>query len=420
MLTNSHINFKSLIARRTFMENLFKLLSEHYNEMVDIRRHLHQHPELSFQEVETPRFIADYHRKLGHHVRTEVGGRGVVATLKGGKPGKTVAIRADFDALPIQEENDLPYKSTVPGVMHACGHDGHTATLLVLAKALNRIQEQMEGTIVFIHQHAEEQVPGGAIAMIKDDCLEGVDVIFGTHLWSTVPFGKITHRVGPIMAAADNFNIKVIGQGGHGAMPHLTKDAIVIASQLVTNLQQIVSRRVDPLDSAVLSIGSFEAKNAFNIIADTAKLSGTVRSFKEEVRDFMENEMKRVIEGTCLASNASFQFSYERGYPAVINHEKETHFLAQVAENIPGVENVRECEPMMGGEDFAYYLEHVPGTFFFTGAQHPDWEIAYPHHHPKFNIDERAMLIAAQTLGKAALEYLSTENVGAFDLNTTK
>lgn len=266
------------------MEQLFNRLANYQDEMVEIRRHLHQNPELSFEEVETPAFIADYHEKLGLEVRTGVGGRGVVATLRGGKPGKTVALRADFDALPIHEENDSPYKSNVPGVMHACGHDGHTATLLVLAKVLNEMKDELEGNVVFIHQHAEELAPGGAIVMIEDGCLDGVDVIYGTHLWATMPTGTIGYRTGPVMAAADSFTIKVQGKGGHGAQPHKTKDSIVIGAQLISNLQQIVSRRVNPLDAAVVSVGAFEAKNAFNVIADSAKLTGTVRTFKEEVR----------------------------------------------------------------------------------------------------------------------------------------
>ena len=251
---------------------LYKKLDEHYQEMVEIRRYLHQYPELSFQEEKTPAYIAEYHRKLGLEVRTGVGERGVVATLRGAKPGKTVALRADFDALPIKEENDIPYKSKVDGVMHACGHDGHTATLLVLAKVLHSMKDQLEGNVVFIHQHAEELAPGGAIAMIEDGCLEGVDVIFGTHLWATAPVGEIQTRSGPLMAAADRFDIEIQGKGGHGAMPHLTRDAIVIGSQLVTNLQQIVSRRVDPIESAVISVGNFVSDNAFNVIADRAKL----------------------------------------------------------------------------------------------------------------------------------------------------
>ncbi len=386
--------------------SLDTLLDALYEEMVEIRRHLHAHPELSFEEVETPEFIAGYHKELGHQVRTGVGGRGVVALLEGGRPGPTVALRADFDALPIQEQNDLPYRSKVDGVMHACGHDGHTATLLVLAKALNRMKEELSGNIVFIHQHAEELMPGGAIAMIEDDCLEGVDVVFGTHLWATEPLGSVLYREGPFMAAADKFEITVQGQGGHGAQPHLTKDAIVIGSEIVNALQTIVSRRVDPLEPAVVTVGSFEAPNAFNIIADTAKLAGTVRTFSEEVRGRVESEMERVVQAACDSFGASCDFKYTRGYPAVVNHGKETGLVADLAGEVPGVDDVRESAMQMGGEDFAYYLQHVPGTFFFTGAQHPDWQVTYPHHHPRFNIDERAMLIAAKTLGRAALHYL--------------
>ncbi|MBZ5750596.1 M20 family metallopeptidase [Metabacillus litoralis] len=374
--------------------------------MIDIRRHLHQHPELSFEEVETPKFIANYHEKLGHEVRTNVGGRGVVATLKGGKPGPTVALRADFDALPIQEENEFSYKSKVDGVMHACGHDGHTAALLGLAKVLNQMKNELEGNIVFIHQHAEELPPGGAIAMIEDGCLDGVDVIFGTHLWATVPLGEIGYRVGPFMAAPDRFDIKIQGYGGHGSQPELTKDSIVIGGQLINNLQQIVSRRVSPLDSAVVSVCSFEAKNPYNIIADSASLTGTVRTFKEDVREFIEKEIERVVKGTCLVTDADYSYTYSKGYPATVNHKEETEFLAKVAEMAPNVESVKEHELIMGGEDFAYYLQHVKGTFFMTGAQIAGREKTYPHHHPKFDFDEKALLIAAQVLGNATLQYM--------------
>lgn len=388
------------------MEQLFNRLATYADEMVEIRRHLHQNPELSFEEVETPAYIAAYHKKLGLDVRTNVGGRGVVATLRGGKPGKTVALRADFDALPIQEENDLPYKSKMPGVMHACGHDGHTATLLVLAKVLAELKEELEGNVVFIHQHAEELAPGGALPMIEDGCLDGVDVIYGTHLWATMPKGTIGYRTGPVMAAADSFTIKVQGKGGHGAQPHKTKDSIVIGAQLVSNLQQIVSRRVNPLDAAVVSVGAFEAKNAFNVIADTAKLTGTVRTFKEDVRAAIEQEIDRIAKGTCLASDASYEYVYRRGYPPVVNHKEDTEFVVDVAKNVPGVQQLEEIEPQMGGEDYSYYLERVPGTFFFTGAEDATWKETYPHHHPKFKINEDALLIAANLLGAATLSYL--------------
>lgn len=383
-------------------EQLFEKLDSAFEDMVVIRRHLHMHPELSFEEEQTAQYIYDFYAELGVNVQMGVGGNGVVARVKGGRPGKTVALRADFDALPIQDDKDVPYKSTVPGVMHACGHDGHTATLLQVAKAIHELQEDLAGEYVFIHQHAEEYAPGGAISMIEAGCLDGVDVIFGTHLWSLTPSGTIEYLAGPVMAAADRFAITIQGAGGHGAAPHQTKDAIVIGAQLVTNFQQIVARRVNPIDSAVLSIGSFIADNAFNVIADSATLSGTVRSFSPKVRDLMELEMKRVIDGTALAHDCVIDFDYRQGYPAVVNHVAETAFLKTVTETVPGVQAVVECAPQMGGEDFAYYLEKVPGTFFFTGAKPAN---PYPHHHPKFDFDESAMLIAAKTLGAAALDY---------------
>lgn len=391
------------------LQKLFVKLEGSYEEMVDIRRRLHQHPELSFQEYETAKFIQSYYKKLNMEVKGNVGGNGIVAKIYGKKPGKTVALRADFDALPIQDEKDVPYKSLVPGVMHACGHDGHTASLLLLAKALNEIREELEGTYVFIHQHAEEYAPGGAISMIEAGCLEGVDAIFGTHLWANASTGTIQYRTGPIMAAADRFEIEIQGKGGHGAQPHKTKDAIVTASQLVLNLQQIVSRKVNPVESAVVTVASFTAQNAFNVIADKANLVGTVRTFKEDVRTYIEKEMERIIHGTCYLSDSTYEYNYVRGYPAVVNHAKETEFLITCAQKVPEIKTIEESEPQMGGEDFAYYLQEVPGTFFFTGAKPTGDGDGYPHHHPKFDIDEKAMLIAAKTLGTAAISYHSLE-----------
>ncbi|UYV55449.1 M20 family metallopeptidase [Priestia megaterium] len=374
--------------------------------MVQTRRYLHQYPEPSFKEFQTAAYIRSFYDKIGISYRANVGGNGIVASIQGGNPGPTVALRADFDALPIQDEKDVPYQSTVPGVMHACGHDGHTATLLVLAKALFEIRDSLPGKIVFIHQHAEEYAPGGAKSMIEDGCLDGVDAIFGTHLWSLTPTGVVQYRTGPIMAAADRFEITIKGAGGHGAQPHKTKDSIVIASQLVVNLQQIVSRRVNPIDSAVVSIGSFVAENAFNIIADSARLIGTVRTFNEDVRNDVEKEIERIVQGTCLTADASYELSYTRGYPSVVNHPEETAFLASAASQIDEVHTVEETEPHMTGEDFSYYLQHIKGTFFFTGAQPEGVDAPYPHHHPKFDFNEKAMLIAAKTLGTAAVEYL--------------
>lgn len=387
------------------LNQLYERLESDWEEMIEIRRYLHQNPEVSFKEEKTAQYIVDFYRNLDIEVTEGVGGNGVVARIQGGKPGKTIALRADFDALPIQDEKEVPYRSKVDGVMHACGHDGHTATLLVLARAMNEIKAELPGSYVFIHQHAEEYAPGGAKPMVEAGCLEGVDAVFGTHLWASEPVGKIQYRTGPIMAAADRFEITIQGAGGHGAQPHKTKDSIVIASQLVGTLQQIVSRRVNPIEPAVVTIGSFTAENAFNVIADTAKLVGTVRTFSEETRDFIIGEMERIIKGACFSADCSYTFNYDKGYPAVVNHKEETEHLVDVAEGVKGVSEVEECEMQMGGEDFAYYLKEVPGTFFFTGAKPEGVDTPYPHHHPKFDFNEKALLTAACVLASAAVTY---------------
>lgn len=387
-------------------EALHKRLDELYPEMVSLRRDLHQHPELSFEEIRTPGLIAAFYQDLGIDVRTEVGGRGVVATLKGKTPGKTIALRADFDALPIHDRKDVPYKSTIPGVMHACGHDGHTSTLLYLAQALFEQRDNLTGTIVFIHQFAEELAPGGAKPMIEDGCLDGVDVLFGTHLWSGFPTGTIAYKSGEFMAAADSFEIEIRGKGGHGGMPHEAVDAIVIASQLVGSLQQIVSRFINPSSTAVLTVGSFNAGSAYNVISETATLTGTVRTFDMDVREDIVRRMENIIRGACEAVGAEYSFSYKRGYPPVVNHENETTMLANAAKTVEEVNDTVKTEALMVGEDVSYYLEEVPGTFFLTGARSEEINAVYPHHHPLFDIDEKAMLIAAKTLGNVTLEYL--------------
>ncbi|MGE8137471.1 M20 family metallopeptidase [Bacillus safensis] len=389
----------------TLQKSINERLDEHYEEMVEIRRHLHMNPELSFQEEETAAFIASYYDTLQIPTRTKEGGHGVLAFIEGASPGPTIALRADFDALPIHDEKDVPYKSTKPGVMHACGHDGHTATLLVLAKVLHTHRDQLKGKIVLIHQHAEEYAPGGAKPMIEDGCLDGVDVIFGTHLWSSEPCGTILYKSGNFMAAADRFSIQVQGKGGHGAQPHLTKDAVLIGSQIVANLQQVVARKVNPIDSAVVSVGGFVAENAFNVIADSAVLTGTARSFEESARHIIEREIEQVVKGVCQMHDAAYTYEYVRGYPAVKNHPKPTEYIAGIANQTEGVTEVKEAETQMGGEDFAYYLQHVPGTFFYTGAMPENSQDVYPHHHPKFDINEKAMPIAAKVLANAVLSY---------------
>jgi amidohydrolase len=374
-----------------------------YPEMVEIRRYLHQYPELSFQETETAKYIADHYEKLNIPYEMNVGGNGIIATLKGAKPGKTVALRADFDALPIQDEKDVPYKSKVDGVMHACGHDGHTATLLTLAKVMKDYQEDLPGTIVFLHQHAEEYAPGGAKPMIESGALDHVDAVFGTHLWATTPLGVLQTSKDAFMAGADRFEITIQGQGGHGGYPHETKDAIVIGSQVVAQLQQIVSRRLNPSDTAVVTIGKFQAGETFNIIADKATLIGTVRYFDSNVQTKIIHEIEKIVKGVCDTDDATYTFDYFKGYPPLINRENEAEIVLKASKNVKEIHKSEEIIPVMGGEDFAYYTIEKPGAFFFTGANKEG--NPHPHHHPKFDIDERALPIAAKTLIEAYFSY---------------
>lgn len=385
------------------LNKIKKELEDSYKETVDLRRHLHQYPELSFQEFETAKLIVETYNDLGVPIETKVGGNGIVAKIKGGKPGKTIALRADFDGLPIQDEKDISYKSKIDGVMHACGHDGHTATLLSIAKSIIPYQEELPGTIVLLHQHAEESAPGGAKPMIEAGCLEQVDAIFGTHLWTPTPLGVIETSKTALMAGVDRFEIIIKGEGGHGGMPHETKDATVIGSDLVSQLQQIVSRRIDPLSTAVVTVGVFESGKAYNIISGEAKIVGTVRYLDHDIQNQIVDEMEKMIKGICLSNNASYDFNYEKSYPPVINHEKGACSVLQAGQAVNGVDKVREINPVMAGEDFSYYLKEKPGAFFFTGAQKKG--NFFPHHHPKFDFDERAMLIAAKTLVQIYFDY---------------
>ncbi|MFC4559161.1 M20 family metallopeptidase [Virgibacillus kekensis] len=385
------------------LAEIHKKLDERYQDMVDIRRYLHQYPEVSFKEYKTAQYIADFYEELGIPYQTKVGGNGVIATLEGGKPGKTVALRADFDALPIQDEKDVPYKSKVEGVMHACGHDGHTATLLTLAKTMQEHQDELPGTIVFLHQHAEEYAPGGAKPIVDSGAIDHVDAVFGTHLWATTPLGVLETSKDVFMAGADRFQITIQGQGGHGAYPHETKDAIVIGSQVVSELQQVVSRRIDPLETAVLTIGVFEAGTTFNVIADKSKLVGTVRYLNADLQDKIISEMEKIIKGVCVANDASYDFNYEKGYPPLVNHSDDAELILKAGKKIEDIHTSQEVVPVMGGEDFAYYTLAKPGAYFFTGAAKEG--SVYPHHHPKFDIDERALPIAAKTLIQAYFDY---------------
>ena len=376
-------------------------LQANYEDMVEIRRHLHMYPELSFKEVNTPKLVAEKLRSYGIDVEENVGGNGVVGHLEGAFDGPTIAFRADFDALPIQDEKEVPYKSKVDGVSHACGHDIHTAALLGLAKSLADNRDALHGNVVFIHQFAEEVVPGGAKAMVEAGCLDGVDYVYGSHVSSWSELGTVLFCEGYAMAAADFFELTIQGKGGHGASPHETIDPIVAAAQFVFGVQPIVSRNTDPIESAVITIGKIESGTVGNVIPDKAHLTGTVRTFNPAIRDLVEQKLNNLCKAIEIQYGAKLEFNYTRGYDAVYNHPTETAMLREaVSINLPDLQ-VLNAPPRMGAEDFTYYLQEKPGTFFFTGGGNPEINAVYPHHHPRFDVDEQSMLNIADVFVEA-------------------
>ncbi|MCL6454279.1 MAG: amidohydrolase [Alicyclobacillus sp.] len=383
-----------------------QMLQQVTEEVVRWRRHLHQNPELSFQEQQTSQFVYETLRSFGELELSRPTPTSVVARLIGRQPGPVLAIRADMDALPITEENDLEFASTNPGVMHACGHDGHTAMLLGVAKVLSGLKDKLRGEVRFLFQHAEELFPGGAQELVKAGVMDGVDCVIGIHLWSPLQVGRIQVRAGAFMAAPDVFYITIKGKGGHAAQPHLTVDSIAIAAQVVTNLQHVVSRNVDPLDPVVLSVTQFHSGTAHNVIPESVEMVGTVRSFKPELRDEVPEKMERIVKGITEAHGASYEFRYEHGYRPVINDEQLTGRVRAALVETFGPDVVVEGDPTMGGEDFSAYQQLVPGTFFYVGAGNAEKGIIYPHHHPRFNVDEDALPIGVRAFVSVALHLL--------------
>jgi amidohydrolase len=381
-----------------------RLVDENAAWSIAVRRHLHQYPELSHHESKTVQYIGQQLDEMGLEVLSCTG-KDAVAYIEGSRPGKTIALRADIDALPIQEETGLPFASKLDGVMHACGHDGHTAILLGAAKALCGMPNDFAGRIKLIFQHAEEVVPGGARELVEAGVLQDVDAIFGLHLWQSLDARIVGAFPGPIMAGADSFTIKISGTGGHGSMPHLTIDPIVVAAHLVTQLQTVVSRSLNPLYPAVVSVGQIHAGDTYNIIPDTALIEGTVRYFHPEVREAIPGLLQRLANGTCSSFGASSSFTYVKGDPSVVNDFQMNKVVEQVAAEVLGTDKVVTAEPSMAGEDFSYYLQKVPGAYFFLGMK---GEAArYSHHHPRFTIDERMLAPGSKLLAGIALNYLS-------------
>ncbi|GAA5502170.1 N-acetyldiaminopimelate deacetylase [Deinococcus xinjiangensis] len=358
-------------------------------EVVAWRRHLHENPELSFQEHETAKFVQEQLEKLPNLTLSRPTETSVLAVLKGtAGAGKTVLLRADMDALPIDEEADVPFKSKKAGVMHACGHDGHTAMLLGAAKMLSAHPEELHGEVRFIFQHAEEFFPGGAQQVVDAGIMEGVDMVVGEHLMSPVPTGVIVLREGPLLAASDAFDVTIQGKGGHGANPHETVDPVVIAAQIIMALQTVVSRSKDPIDTAVVTVAQIHGGSANNVIPDTVTLGGTVRSFDENVRQMLRARIEQIIKGVCDTYGATYTLDYRFGYRATLNDAGITQLLREMTKEVLPDAVLHEGKPNMGSEDFSAYLTKAPGTFIVVGAGGPD---AAPHHHPKFTIDERAL-----------------------------
>jgi amidohydrolase len=380
--------------------------------VVGWRRHLHRNPELSFREEETSRFVHETLRSFGGLELSRPTPTSVVARLVGDRPGPTVALRADMDALPITEENDSEFVSRNPGVMHACGHDGHTAMLLGAARILAGMRDEISGEVRFLFQHAEETYPGGAEEMVRAGAMEGVDAVIGIHLWSGLPAGKVGIVHGPMMASPDTFEISIKGAGGHAAMPHQTVDAIAIGAQVVTNLQHVVSREIDPTENVVVSVTKFVAGTTHNVIPGTVEMTGTVRTLKPEVRDRVPGIMERIVKGITAAHGASYSFAYQRGYRPVINDDEVTGVVERTARETLGDEAVEIMSANMGGEDFSALQQAAPGTFFLVGAGNEEEGVVYPHHHPCFAIDESALPVGVRMFVCAAFELLDARRVG--------
>ncbi|GEM87609.1 M20 metallopeptidase family protein [Meiothermus granaticius] len=375
--------------------------------LLEMRRDFHRHPELGFQEFRTSAKLAEFLRGLGLEVTTGVAQTGVVARLMGAKPGKTVLVRADIDALPIQEETGAAYASQTPGVMHACGHDGHAAVGAHVAALLARMRDQIEGEVRFAFQPAEEIV-SGARPMVEAGVLEGVDAVVGLHLNSQLPAGKVGVRSGPSMAAADAFTLTVRGKGTHAAMPHMGVDTVAIAAHIILGLQTLVSRETDPISTAVITIATVTAGDgAHNIIPEVAVLKGTLRTFDPVLRDRLIERIEALSKGIAAAMNGGVEIAWRQGSPAVVNDAALTERFRAMAQSVVGQENLLETPPVMGGDDMAEFLLRRPGVYFWVGAGDPASGKDKPHHHPGFDIDdERALPIATKLLAQAALEFL--------------
>lgn len=392
----------------TITMNLRDEIAEWEPELIATRRDFHMHPEMGLEEVRTSGIVAERLRALGlDEVQTGIGVTGVKGILRGGKPGKTLLLRGDMDALPIEEENEVEYKSLNPGVMHACGHDAHTAIMLGAARALVRRRAEIPGTIVFCFQPAEEG-RGGAMRMLADGVLENptVDAAIGIHMAQQSPLGTITAVDGPTLAGGDRYHVTIQGKGGHGAMPHTTVDALLIAATIVVNLQSLVAREVDPQKSLVVTQGTLHAGTAPNVIADTATFSGTTRWYDPEVGEYIAQRFPQLVREMAGAMRATADVQYTRNVPATVNDPGMAQLVREAAAEVVGADNVLSGPPVGASEDFSYFTQRVPSCFFFVGSRDDASGKIWGHHHPRFDIDERSLVIGVEAMVRSALRYL--------------
>ncbi|MXY93241.1 MAG: amidohydrolase [Caldilineaceae bacterium SB0670_bin_27] len=402
---------RSHTGERIVQEWIRREADELLPKLVEWRRDFHRHPELGFQEVRTAGIVAAHLQELGLEVSTGVGKTGVIAMVEPDDlpdDSETVLLRFDMDALPIHEETGLPYASQNAGVMHACGHDGHTAIGMGVAQLLTRHRNELSGRVKLVFQPAEEGL-GGAMAMIDDGALEEPQpaAAYGLHLWSRLPYNQVVVQPGPLWAAADIFTLTVHGKGGHGATPHDTIDATLVASQLVVALQTIVSRNANPSDTAVVTVASFQSGNAGNVISEQAVLKGTIRSFEPDVRDLLLRRFEEICTGICQAFGASYEFEMHSCVPATINSEAGARVMEGIAREVVGEQNVAQIAPMMVGEDMAEFLNRAPGCFVLVGAANPEEGFYSPHHSPSFDFEESVMPTGVSLLAEAAFSQLA-------------
>ena len=374
--------------------------------IISRRRYFHENPELSFQESSTLAYLKKELESMGLNV-TEIPKGGIFADLVCDRPGNSVAVRADIDALPVTEENDLPYVSKNRGVMHACGHDAHMAMLLGVVRMAVARKNDLRGKIRFMFQRAEERPPGGAVSLISGGVLNGMDFVIGQHVMSTIPAGKVALFPREAMANADEFTIRIHGKGGHGSAPHETVDALMISALYIAEAQTIVSRMIDPQEAGVVTFGTINSGYRYNIIAAHSEMTGTVRTFSEGVRKTIRDGLENLLSRICEAYGATYEFHYDEGYPAVLNSPQVTDIIGKAAEEILGKSVLLYPKPSMGGEDFAYYLQKIPGAFYFLGVGNQEKGISSPQHSPTYNVDEDTLLNGSRILLRA-LEKLAS------------